>query len=188
MDMIVPRLTGAGAFWMRAILRLRLGLLLPGGGGLLVDAPMAESYPEKLIAEVIRLYPEYLKDPLDGERSGGNAAALALGQDGVVRGQIFGSDRERGQRVYLIASRKLMQVWRTGYPTGHFEELVYAGKLDEASFGIQRPDFIGWLGGVPLVTPAGEVVAAAFSGFRGFKDVELIERAGAAAGLKPKRV
>jgi hypothetical protein len=147
---------------------------------------MAESYPEKLIAEVIRLFPEYLKDPLDGERSGGNAAALALGPDGIVRGHVFGSDRERGQRVYLIASRKLMQVWRTGYPTGRFEELIFAGKLDESKFVIQRPDFIGWLGGVPLLTPEGEAVTAAFSGFRGFKDVEIIERAAQAVGLKPK--
>jgi hypothetical protein len=148
---------------------------------------MADSYPVRLIAEVIRLYPEYLKDPLDGERNGGNSAALVLGPDGIVHGRVFGPDPVLVQKVYLVASRKLMQVWRTGYPTGRFEELVYAGKLDESRFGIQRPDFIGWLGGVPLVAPDGSLIAAAFSGFRGFKDVEILERAAAAIGLKSKR-
>jgi hypothetical protein len=148
---------------------------------------MADSYPVQLLAQIIRLYPEYLKDPLDGERNGGNGAALVLGADGFVHGHVFGTDPALGQKVYLVASRKLMQVWRTGYPTGRFEELVYAGKLDENKFGLQRPDLIGWLGGVPLVAPDGTSIAAAFSGFRGFKDVELVERAAEAIGLKPKQ-
>src|ERR1700734_650633 len=102
---------------------------------------MVESYPVQLIAQVIGLYPEYLKDPLDAERNGGNCAVFALGPDGIVHGQLFGRDQALGQKVYQIASRKLLQVWRTGYPTGRFEELVYAGKLDENRFGIKRPDF-----------------------------------------------
>jgi hypothetical protein len=148
---------------------------------------VAESYAVRLIAEVARLYPEYVQDPLDGERNAGNAAVFALGLDGVVHGRLFGDDPAVRQKVYLIASRKLLQVWRTGYPTGRFEELVYAGKLDEANFGIQRPDFIGWLGGVPLLTPDGGLVAAAFSGFRGITDIRILERAGEAVGLKAKR-
>jgi len=86
-----------------------------------------------------------------------------------------------------VGMRKLLQVWRTGYLTGRFEELVYAGKLDEDKFGVQRPDFIGWEGGVPLLAPDGTMIAAAFSGFRGFRDIEIIERAGAEHGLKVKR-
>ena len=148
---------------------------------------MAESYPEKLIAEVVRIYPDYLANPLDGERNGGCSAVFALGPDGIVHGHVFGADRALGQKVYQIATRKLLQVWRTGYATGRFEELVYAGKLDEGRFGIQRPDFIGWQGGIPLLTPEGELIAAAFSGFRGFKDVELLERAAEAVGLVAKR-
>jgi hypothetical protein len=147
---------------------------------------MTESYPVRLIAEVVRLYPDYLRDPLDGERNGGNAAVFALGPDGVVHGRVFGGDPALGQKVYQYATRKLLQVWRTGYPTGRFEELVYAGKLDEARFGILRPDFIGWLGGVPFLTPEGGLVAAAFSGFRGFKDVEILEKAAQAVGLAAK--
>jgi len=147
---------------------------------------MPDSYPAQLIAEVIRLYPAYLEDPLDGQRSGGNAAAFALGADGVVHGQVFGPDREIGQRLYQIATRKLLQVWRTGYPTGRFEELVYAGKLDEGSFGLQRPDLIGWSGGVPFLAPDGELIAAAFSGFRGSTDVAILTRAAQAVGLAAK--
>jgi hypothetical protein len=77
-------------------------------------------------------------------------------------------------------------VWRTGYYTGRFEELVYAGKLDEGTFGLQRPDLIGWEGGVPLLAADGRLIATAFSGFRGVKDVEILERAAKAIGLRVK--
>lgn len=50
-----------------------------------------------------------------------------------------------------------------------------------------RPDFIGWEGGVPLVAADGSVFAAAFSGFRGEKDTEIVVRAAATVGLRPKR-
>ena len=50
------------------------------------------------------------------------------------------------------------------------------------SSGFSRPDFIGWEGGVALFQPDGALMAAAFSGFRGEKDVEIIERAAKAVG------
>jgi hypothetical protein len=43
---------------------------------------------------------------------------------------------------------------------------------------------IGWQGGIPLYTPDGALVAAAFSGFRGIKDVEILQRAAALVGLR----
>ncbi|HEX9782195.1 MAG TPA: hypothetical protein VGA56_05600 [Opitutaceae bacterium] len=98
-------------------------------------------------------------------------------------GRIFGEDKARGRWCFGIATRKVTQVWQTGYATGRFEELVYAGKLDERKFGLSRPDLIGWQGGVPLRRPDGAPVAAAFSGMRGEKDVEIIERAEAVVGL-----
>jgi hypothetical protein len=65
---------------------------------------------------------------------------------------------------------------------------VFAGKLDESQFGLSRPDFIGWQGGVALETDDGTLVAAAFSGFRGEKDVEIVERAAAKVpGLRVRR-
>ena len=138
---------------------------------------MPESIAELIIAHVVRLYPSYLTDPLDVQWNHGNAAAVVIEPDGGFHGQIFGGDKEIGQKCYQIATRKVLQVWRTGYPTGRFEELVYAGKLDEGSFGLQKPDLIGWEGGIPILAPDGRLIAAAFSGFRGIKDIEILERA-----------
>jgi glc operon protein GlcG len=148
---------------------------------------MTQSYAEQLIAEVIRLYPSYIKDPLDVQWNHGNAAVFVLEPDGTLAGHVFGDNKEIGQQCFKVGVRKMLQVWRTGYLTGRFEELVYAGKLDENQFGVQRPDLIGWEGGVPILTPDGKIIAAAFSGFRGIKDIEIIERAAQSIGLKVKR-
>jgi glc operon protein GlcG len=142
---------------------------------------MAESYAQRLIAHVEGLYPTYVREPLDVQWHHGNAAVMD--PDGAVLGRVFGTDKELGQKCFQVATRKALQVWRTGYHTGRFEELVYAGKLDEGKFGLQRPDLIGWQGGVPLLTPDGRLVAAAFSGFRGIMDVEILERAAQSVGL-----
>jgi glc operon protein GlcG len=135
---------------------------------------MAETLSERIIAQVKRQYPHYITDPLDTQWNRGNAAAVVLEPDGAFHGQIFGDDKDIGQKCYQIAARKVLQVWRTGYHTGRFEELVYAGKLDEGAFGIQRPDFIGWEGGVPILAPDGRLVAAAFSGFRGIRTLKFL--------------
>ena len=149
---------------------------------------MSESYSEKLVAEVVRLFPSFMQDPVDWEMSKGNAALAFIEPDGTTRGHIFGDDRAKGRWCFGIANRKVIQVWSTGYHTGHFEELVYAGKLDEGQFGVSRPDFIGWQGGVPLLTPEGKLIAAAFSGMRGVNDIAIIEQAAAAVpGLSVRR-
>jgi uncharacterized protein GlcG (DUF336 family) len=149
---------------------------------------MAESYSEKLVTEIIRLFPSFMQDPTDWEMSKGNAAVVVIEPDGTIRGHIFGDDYAEGRWCFGIANRKVSQVWSTGYHTGRFEELVYAGKLDEGKFGVNRPDFIGWQGGVPLLTPDGKLVAAAFSGIRGINDVAIVEQAAAAVpGLTVKR-
>ena len=148
---------------------------------------MSPSISQQLIAQVIRLYPSYITDPLDVQWNHGNAAAVVIEPDGEFHGHIFGDDKSIGQKCYQIATRKVLQVWRTGYPTGRFEELVYTGKLNENNFGVQRPDLIGWEGGIPILAPDGRLIAAAFSGFRGIKDVEILQRAAEAVGLQMKR-
>ncbi|MEO6993167.1 MAG: hypothetical protein ABI273_06040 [Lacunisphaera sp.] len=149
---------------------------------------MPESYSEKLVTEVIRLFPSFLQDPTDWEMSKGNAAVIVIEADGTIRGHIFGEDRAKGRWCFGIANRKVAQVLSTGYHTGRFEELVYAGKIDEGKFGVSRPDFIGWQGGVPLLTLENKLIAAAFSGIRGINDIAIIERAAEAiAGLTVKR-
>ncbi|HEY3755912.1 MAG TPA: hypothetical protein VGL42_07160 [Opitutaceae bacterium] len=132
---------------------------------------------ELLVAEVERLFPEFLNEPIDREMSKGNAAILAIEPGGRTHGRIFGDDRAKSQWCFSIAQRKVMQVLRTGYATGDFESRVWTGKLDEETFGLNRPDFIGWEGGVPFENAQGELMAAAFSGFRGIKDVEILHRA-----------
>jgi hypothetical protein len=143
---------------------------------------------EQLVDEIAKLVPAFLQDPIDGEQSKGNAVVLVIDGEGRTFGRIFGTDRDKGRWCYGIASRKVAQVWRTGYATGEFEKLVYEGRLDEGSFGVNRPDFIGWQGGVPLEGPDRALIAAAFSGFRGIKDIEIIEKASASVpGLRVRR-
>lgn len=147
---------------------------------------MSDSLALRLIAEVTRLYPSYLSDPRDTQWNLGNAAVVAIEPGGEFHGRIFGDDKVKGQGCYQIATRKVLQVWRTGHYTGRFEEMVYAGKRSEGDFGLQRPDLIGWEGGVPFDAP-GWLIATAFSGFRGTTDIEILERAAQAIALKPKR-
>lgn len=143
---------------------------------------------QQLVDEVARLVPEYLADPIDRDMSGnGNVAVTVIAPDGRFVGRIFGTDMAKGRWVFGIAARKVNQVRTTGYATGRFEELVYAKKLDDGPFGIMRPDFIGWEGGLALHGPDGSLFSAAFSGFRGEKDLEILVRAAAKVpGLRVK--
>jgi uncharacterized protein GlcG (DUF336 family) len=139
-----------------------------------------ETLLEQLVSAVETLVPEFMRDPIDHANSQGHAAFCLIGPDGEVSGRIYGPDKGRGRAVFAIAQRKVTQVWQTGYATGQFETLVYAGKLDEGQFGVMKPDLIGWMGGVAVRQPDGRKIAAAFSGFRGEKDVEILHRAVAA--------
>ncbi len=146
------------------------------------------SIAERLIAEVIRLFPAYLAQQTKPYHQSGDAAVCVISPDGAVGGHIFGGDKARGRHCFGLATRKVMQVWATGYATGRFEELVYSGRLSEEPFGINRPDFIGWFGGVPLLLDDGTQIAAAFSGLDGASDVAIIEKAAESIpGLRVKR-
>ena len=150
--------------------------------------PKIPSTGELLVEEVTRLIPVFLQDPVDRKQSQGNAAVAVIEPSGQIHGRIFGDDKHQGRAFFNIACRKLIQVWVTGYATGHFEKLVYEGRLDENQFRVNRPDFIGWEGGVPFELADGSLVAAAFSGFRGLKDIEILTRAAAAVpGLQVRQ-
>ena len=151
--------------------------------------PPDSALAQQLVDEVGKLIPEYLQDPVDREMSGnGNVAVTVIAPDGGFVGRIFGTDLAKGRWVFGIAALKVNQVRTTGYATGRFEELVFAKKLDDAPFGIMRKDFIGWEGGVALHGPDGKLFAAAFSGFRGEKDLEILVRAAAKVpGLRVKQ-
>lgn len=131
----------------------------------------------KVFDEVAALLPSFLAVPEDMGINQGNVAACAILPDGSVEGRMFGTDKIRLRDTAQTAWRKASQVWITGYPTGRYEELVYAGKVDWWKFGIMKPDFIGWDGGFPVDLGGGRTLALAFSGMRGEKDLEILRKA-----------
>ncbi len=72
----------------------------------------APSAVDLLIAEVIRLFPIFMQDPIDAQKSGGHAAVIAIAPDGRLVGHLFGEDKARSQPLFGVAHRKVTQVWR----------------------------------------------------------------------------
>ena len=67
--------------------------------------------------------------------------------------------------------------------TGEYERKVFNNEVDEYQYGIQRPDFIGWIGGQPIILKDGTTLSVGFSGFRGTSDLEIVQKAVAKANL-----
>ena len=137
----------------------------------------------KLIAAIEKLIPEYMADPVDRNITDGSLAVCIIDEDGNVHGKLLGKDIIRTRQSYKIAWTKASQVWITGYKTGEYETLVFAGMVDDGKFGISRPDMIGWEGGQPIVLKSGRKLSIGFSGFRGISDLEIVLRAIETAGL-----
>ncbi len=128
---------------------------------------------EKMYSSIEKQIPQYMANKEDREIAEGNVAICMIDNDGQVYGKMFGDDKVRRRAFYRIAWIKASQVWITKKKTGKFEELVFAGKLDDKQFGIERPDFIGWEGGQPI--KLGDVdLAVGFSGFRGVHDLKIV--------------
>jgi glc operon protein GlcG len=72
---------------------------------------------------------------------------------------------------------KASQVWITGMKTGEFEKKVFNNELNEKTFGIRRPDFIGWEGGQPVKLADGTILSIGVSGFRSISDLEIVVKA-----------
>lgn len=119
----------------------------------------------------------YLANADDYSISGGNVALCIIEKDGTVHGKMYGSDMNRKRNSYFYAWKKASQVWITGMPTGEFERKVFNNEINEYAYGINRPDYIGWIGGLPVKLENGEILAVAFSGFRGETDIQLISDA-----------
>ena len=82
----------------------------------------------------------------------------------------------KGRSYFDIAYRKASQVWITGYNTGEFEKLVFAGKLDHHDFGITLPDLIGWDGGQLIQLDDETRIRCGFSGFHGSTDLAIVKK------------
>ena len=132
---------------------------------------------QKIIAAVGKRVPEYLADEADRKLNDGNCALCIIDEAGDVYGKMFGTDKVRQRHVLRVAWTKASQVWITGYKTGEYEKLVFNGNVDEKQFGIIRPDFVGWIGGQPIVVDDQTKLSVGFSGFRGASDLEIVQKA-----------
>jgi uncharacterized protein GlcG (DUF336 family) len=132
---------------------------------------------QALISAIEQLIPEYASNPDDKAIANGNVAVCIVDEDNAIYGKMWGSDKNRVRQSYRVAWIKASQVWITGYKTGEFETLAYAGKINEDQYGIMRPDYIGWEGGQPVVLKDGTKLSIGFSGFRGENDLEIVVKA-----------
>lgn len=130
-----------------------------------------------LIDKVEKLIPLYLQEEEERKKAKGGIAICVIDQEGSVYGRMFGDDKIMARERYRTAWIKASQVWITGIKTGEYERLVYNGEIDEAMFGIKKPDYIGWEGGQPIHLPNGMVLAVGFSGLRSATDLEIVNRA-----------
>lgn len=131
---------------------------------------------ERVYLSIEKQIPGYMENEEDRSIAEGNVAVCIIDEDGQVYGKMYGNDPIKRRAFFRIAWIKASQVWITGKPTGKFEELVFAGKLDDKLFGIERPDFIGWEGGQPISLGTLNL-SVGFSGFRGVNDLEIVVRA-----------
>ena len=132
---------------------------------------------DKLFDEIEKLIPLYMEIPEEKNISMGNLAVCIIDDSGTVYGKMFGADKPRLRRSYRIAWTKASQVYITGMKTGDYEKLAFNNEVDERKFGIERPDYIGWQGGQPIILKDGTILSVGFSGFRGIVDLEIIIRA-----------
>jgi uncharacterized protein GlcG (DUF336 family) len=142
-----------------------------------MDANSLAGLIRNLIAAAEKRVPDYLAIAEDQNNNNGNCAICILDAAGNVHGKMFGADKIRQRQSFRIAWIKASQVWITGLKTGEYETLVYAGKIEEARYGISRPDFIGWEGGQPIVVDGQTRLSVGFSGFRGTSDLEIVQKA-----------
>jgi glc operon protein GlcG len=145
-----------------------------------MTSPEISALAERLIAEIEKRIPGCMENPIDRDNSRGNVTVFIVAGTGQFFGRMFGDDRLRQRGTCRVAWQKATQVWLTNLATGRYEELVYAKKLDPSTFGIAHPDFIGWDGGLPVVSADGTRFAVAMSGFSGETDCAIIRAAVAA--------
>lgn len=127
--------------------------------------------------EIEKLLPQYLQNPEDASISRGGSALAILNAKGEAYGRMYGDKPARQRECAQTAWKKANQVWLTGYATGQFETLVYSQQIDENQFGLSRPEYIGWIGGVEAKAISGERLILAFSGMRGEQDVAILKEA-----------
>ncbi len=133
---------------------------------------------QQIILEAGNLIPQYLQQEADRKISNGNVAICIIDSAGMVFGKMYGDTNIiRARESFRVAWTKASQVHITGMKTGEFEKMAFNGDIDEKKFGIERPDYIGWVGGQPLLLKDGTKLSVGFSGFRGITDLEIVNKA-----------
>ncbi|MDE3251801.1 MAG: hypothetical protein KGO92_03275 [Bacteroidota bacterium] len=130
-----------------------------------------------IISESENLIPEYMLQEEDRLIAHGNCAICLIDEEGKVYGKMYGTNLIRARESFRVAWTKASQVHITGMKTSEYEKLAFTHQIDERKFGIERPDYIGWVGGQPLTLSDGSVLSVGFSGFRGEMDLEIVCRA-----------
>jgi glc operon protein GlcG len=130
----------------------------------------------RLFATIEKLIPEFSANPNDAFAEG-NVAVCVLDESGNIYGKIWGTNKVKGRQFFKNAWIKASQVWITGMKTGEYEQKLYNGEFGEEKFGISMPDLIGWEGGQPVVMHDGTRLSVGFSGFRGFNDLAIVNKA-----------
>jgi uncharacterized protein GlcG (DUF336 family) len=130
-----------------------------------------------IITECEKLIPNYKKSEEDWRIANGNCAICVIDSNGMIYGKMYGTNVIRAREAFRVAWTKASQVHITGYKTGEFEKLAFNKEIDEKSFGIERPDYIGWVGGQPIALKDGTKLSVGFSGFRGLTDLDIVLKA-----------
>ncbi len=136
-----------------------------------------KKFIEEFLSAVGRRLPEYLQHPANAGISKGNFAVCVIDPDGNIHGRLFGSDKIMQRSFFRNAWTKASQVWITGIRTGEFERLVFTGQINERTYGLSKPDFIGWDGGQPLSVDPETVLSVGCSGLIGEHDLEIAVKA-----------
>lgn len=144
--------------------------------------PTISTQVEAIIAAVEKRVPVYNAEPRHAFTKG-NVAICIIDAEQNVYGRMFGTDRISMRKVYDTAWTKASQVWITGMRTRDYEQKVFNGEADYKDFGILPPDFVGWLGGQPVVLKDGTRLSIGFSGFTGEADLEIVVAAITDCGL-----
>ncbi|MFO1388359.1 hypothetical protein [Cellvibrio sp.] len=136
-----------------------------------------QSLANSIADEVGRLLPGVLAVPEEMQIANGNCVLCVMNAAGDSIVRMYGSNPVRQRQIAQVATKKALQVWRTGYATGAYEKRVYNDEVNAEEFGIPHPEFIGWLGGLEAKTASGERLIVAFSGVRGEQDQGILRAA-----------
>lgn len=142
-----------------------------------MDAPTLEKLINALFEALKPEIAAYHNSPEDWNISDGNVAICIITEEGKIYGKVYGGDRLRQRNFYRIAWQKASQVWITGHKTGDYEKIVFGGEMDPEDSPIELPDLIGWVGGQPLQIDGDTRLSVGFSGFRGFNDINIVQKA-----------